>query len=310
MPPNMSVLAPLPAQREPLEIVSSWDLEIPYQQFRAQHLVPSSLVTLLPEFPGITRIYVIANQKGGAGKTTTAMELAAAWVAMGYTVRVIDSDPQFSLSGWLKPIYPEDMDPRDRRELTDVFYGRCTLDEATYYTRFKNLYVVPCTADLALVELDSRVGKDNALRKAIAASQAPIDITIIDSPPALGKLSVNGLTAANQVFVPLKVGALDTKGLTDLHTTIRAVQDDTNPSLVVRAAFLTAWKRSEYARTVAERVRTDYPEAAVFTIRESIRAAEAPDHGMPVREFDPVGTTAADYDQAGRILLAPKEITA
>ncbi|MER5641893.1 ParA family protein [Kitasatospora sp. NPDC002227] len=310
MPPNLSTLVPLPGQRQGLEVVSAWDLTIPYQQFRPQHLIPPTLATQLPGKPAPHRVYVVINQKGGAGKTTTAMELAAVWVSLGYVVRVIDADHQASISSWLQPLYPEDLAPGDRRELTDVFYGRCTLDQATYYTRYENLYIVPSTGELALVDLDPRVGKDNALRKAIAASQAPIDITIIDSPPALGKLSVNGLTAAHQALVPLKVGALDTRGLTKLRDTIRAVQEDTNPELVVQAAFLTAWKKSEYARTVAERVRADYPEAACFTVRESVKTAEAPDHFKPVREFDPAGTTAADYDQVGRILLAPKEVTA
>ncbi|WP_404871051.1 ParA family protein (plasmid) [Kitasatospora griseola] len=311
MPPDLSVLTALPPQRrEPLEVVSAWDLTIPYQQFRAQHLVPPTLVTLLPERPATRRVYVVVNQKGGAGKTTTAMELAAVWVSMGYTVRVIDSDHQASLSGWLQPLYPEDVAPKDRRELTDVFYGRCSLDEATYYTRYQNLYVVPSTEELALVDLDPRVGKDTALRRAIAASQAPIDIDIIDAPPALGKLSINGLTAADHALVPLKVGELDVRGLGKLHATIRAVQEETNPGLVVRAAFLTAWKRSEYAREVAERVRADYPEAAVFTIRESVKASAAPKNFEPVRLYEPAGTTAADYDQAGRLLLQPKEITA
>ncbi|MEV7602955.1 AAA family ATPase [Kitasatospora sp. NPDC089797] len=311
MPPDLSVLTALPApRREPLKVVSAWDLTVPYQEFRAQHLVPPTLETVLPDRLTAHRTYVVVNQKGGAGKTTTAMELAAVWTAMGYTVRVIDLDHQASLSSWLEPIYPEDVAPKDRRELTDVFYGRCPLDEATYYTRYQNLYVVPSTEELALVDLDPRVGKDTALRKAIAASQAPIDITIIDAPPALGKLSVNGLTAADEALVPLKVGALDERGLAKLHRTIRAVQDETNPHLAVRATFLTAWKRSEYAREVAERVRSDYPEAAVFTIRESVKAAEAPKHCEPVRLFEPTGTTAADYDQAGRVLLQPKEVTA
>ncbi|WBP92213.1 ParA family protein [Kitasatospora cathayae] len=311
MPPDLSVLTALPVQRrEPLKVVSAWDLTIPYQEFRAQHLMPPALAAQLPDRPTRHRTYIVVNQKGGAGKTTTTMELAAVWTAMGYTVRVIDSDHQASLSGWLQPLYPEDVAPKDRRELTDVFYGRCSLDEATYYTRYQNLYVVPSTEELALVDLDPRVGKDTALRKAIAASQAPIDITIIDAPPALGKLSVNGLTAADEALVPLKVGALDERGLGKLHRTIRAVQEETNPGLVVRATFLTAWKRSEYAREVAERVRADYPEAAVFTIRESVKAAEAPKHFEPVRLFEPTGTTAADYDQAGRMLLHPKEDTA
>lgn len=313
MPPNLSVLTALPGQRrEQLEVVNAWDLTIPYQQFRAQHLVPPTLVTVLPEKLTVHRTYVVVNQKGGAGKTTTAMELAATWVAMGYTVRLICADPQdASLSGaWLKALYPEGVAERDRRELADVFYGRCALDDATYYTRFQNLYLVPSTQDLGLVEFDARVGRDNALRKAIAASNAPIDITIIDSPPSLGKLSINGLTAADEVLVPLKVGALDKKGFTSLHTTIRAIQEDSNPGLAVRAAFMTAWDKSEYAREIAERVRTDYPEAAIFTIRRAVKAAQAPDHGVPIRVFEPDSTTAADYDQAGRILLQPKEITA
>ncbi|TLQ38962.1 ParA family protein [Streptomyces marianii] len=321
----MTVLEPLGGLTDPLDVVREWrvdellgaaDLDAALEQLdynrdlRAQIYVPPSLGEFPAAFAGEHRVYVCVNQKGGAGKTTTSVELACAWVAMGYTVRLIDADPQdASLSAWLTPVYG-DTPEGERFDLTDVMFNRRSLDEATYYTNIQGLYIVPSGETLGQVEYDPKAGRDGSLRGAIRKSKAPVDITIIDAPPALGKLSINGLIAADEVIVPLKVGALDKKALKELHDTIRAVQDDANPDLFVRAAVMTAWDKSKFAGKVAAQLRTDYPEAIVAPVRRSVKAAEAPDHGVPVRVFHPAAKATGDYDQLARTLLPAKGATA
>ncbi|MFJ7137990.1 AAA family ATPase [Streptomyces fungicidicus] len=200
----MTVLGPLPETADRLDVVSKWRIDdlidvvgrekevveaalakLDYNRdLRAQLFVPPEL-TVPATFTG-HRTYVCVNQKGGAGKTTTAVELAAAWVAMGYTVRVIDADPQeASLSGeWLLPRF-DGIAENERHTLNDVLFGRQPLDETTYETSVQGLYIVPSGDDLGTVEYDPRAARDGSLRTAIRKSKAPVDITIIDAPPAL-----------------------------------------------------------------------------------------------------------------------------
>jgi chromosome partitioning protein len=298
--------APLPALPGPpgdqLEIVSALDEETPYQSWRPELYVP-------PTFrPSQTPVaYVVVNQKGGAGKTTTTVELAAAWAARGRRVRVIDADHQeAALSLWLLPQYTEGA---ARHSLRSVFFDEATLAQATYPTRFEGIDVVPSGMDLQRVEYERPIGAESALAQALAdeAQQAggrsPYDVTLIDAAPSLGLVTVAALTAARKAFVPVKVGGLDLKAMASLHKTIRKVQSKTNPKLDVGAVFLTAWDKSDFARQLAAQVSRDYPEAAVIPVRRSIRAAEAPLAEEPVRVYAPKSTTASDYDQAADVLL-------
>ncbi|MGK4578430.1 ParA family protein [Kitasatospora sp. HPMI-4] len=324
-------LKPLPESTDVLDVVRDWRIDelcpllteeleaeleaaldgLDYgRDLRARIFVPPGLVAPAVLPGGDHLVFVCVNQKGGAGKTTSALELACALVAMGYTVRLIDADPQLAaLSAWLLPNF-DGIRPEERYTLTDVLFGRQPLDEATYSTTIEGLYLVPSGDNLSTVEYDPKAGRDGSLRAAIRKSKAPIDITIIDAPPALGKLSINGLIAANKVIVPLKVGALDKKALVELHHTIRAVQEDANPQLQVAAAVMTAWDKSRYAAKVAAQLRRDYPEAIIAPARRSVRAAEAPEKHLPVRVFAPDATTVYDYDQLARLLLPAKGATA
>ncbi|MFD6725743.1 ParA family protein [Streptomyces anthocyanicus] len=285
-----------------LEVVSAWDDATPYQSWRPQALVPASFRPAEP-----SRVFAVVNQKGGAGKTTTTVELAAAWAAQGLRVRVIDADDQeAALSEWLLPQYPEGA---ARHSLRSVFFDECTLLEATYPTLFEGIDIVPSSLDLKRVEYDRPIGAEMALATALRqeteahGGRSPYDVTLIDGAPSLGLVTVAALTASDQVLVPLAVGGLDLKAMASLDRTITHVRAKTNPKLEVGAVFLTAWDRSGFARQLASRVTEDYPEAPLFPIRRSVRAAEAPIAEQPVRAWAPESTAVADYAQAAGILL-------
>ena len=296
----MPALSSPPGDR--LEIVSVWDDDTAYQSWRPQILVPATFQHHAP-----TRVFVVVNQKGGAGKTTTVVELAAAWAAQGLRVRVIDADHQeAALSVWLLPQFPEGA---PRHSLRSVFFDECSLLEATYPTLFENIDIVPSTVDLARVEYERPIGAEMALASALAreAEQhggAPYDVTLIDCAPSLSLVTVAALSAGDDALVPLGVGGLDMKAMASLHRTIGTVQEKNNPKLDVRAVFLTAWDKSGFARQLASKVSEDYPEAAIVPVRRSVRAAEAPIAEQPVRLYAPESTAAADYAQGAGIILA------
>jgi chromosome partitioning protein len=299
---------PLPGSSERLEVVTAWNADTPYQAWRPQILVPP---TFRPSSPA--RVFVVVNQKGGAGKTTTTVELAAAWAAAGFRVRVIDADHQeAALSVWLLPQHPAE---GPRHSLRSVFFDECTLAEATYPTRFEGIDVVPSDVDLSRVEYERPIGAEQALAAAFAqeaedaSGRSPYDVTLIDGAPSLGMVTVAALTGADEALVPIKVGGLDMKAMAALHRTIRSVQRKTNPKLRVGAVFLTAWDKSAFARDLAAKVSEDYPEAAVVPIRRSVRAAEAPLAEEPVRLYAPDSAPAGDYDQAAGVIL-PREAAA
>lgn len=307
----MPAVASGPGDR--LEVVSSWNAETPYQAWRPQILVPSAFRPA--QSP---RVYAVVNQKGGAGKTTTTVELAAAWAAAGLTTRVIDADDQeAALSQWLLAQFPETarkvvQDPTEDEALPtlrSVFYRKASLAEATYPTLFENIDIVPSDITLKQVEYKRPLAPETALVRALQAEAEQhgrllYDVTLIDAAPSLGLVTVAALAAADEVLVPLSIGGLDLKAMAALDHTINEVRETLNPKLDVGGVFLTAWDKSGFARDVAAKVAEDYPEAPVFPIRRSVRAAEAPIAEKPVRVWAPEATPVSDYAQAAGILLA------
>lgn len=295
----MPALSSPPGDR--LEVVSVWNDAVPYQSWRPQILVPA---TFRPRTP--SRVFAVVNQKGGAGKTTTTVELAAAWAAAGLRVRVIDADHQeAALSAWLLPQYPED---GPRHSLRSVFFDECTLLEATYPTLFEGIDIVPSGLDLVRVEYERPIGAETALAAALAREAeengGPVyDVTLLDCAPSLSLVTVAALSAGDEALVPLGVGGLDMKAMASLHRTIRAVQQKTNQKLDVGAVFLTAWDKSGFARQLASQVSQDYPDAVIVPVRRSVRAAEAPIAEQPVRLYAPESTAAADYEQGAGLIL-------
>ncbi|AWZ07412.1 MULTISPECIES: ParA family protein [unclassified Streptomyces] len=281
----------------------------PANKLQPRILLPASFTAPSMIAPGEHRVFIVFNRKGGAGKTTTTLELACAWAAMGYTVRIIDADPQDAgLTGWLQPVYPEGLSASNRLTLKHVMYGEAGLDDATYYTRYKNIYIVPSYEDCAVVEYDPAVSGERVLRRAIKRSEAPVDITIVDCPPKVGKLSTFTLAIGGEVLVPNQVSGLDAMSNDSLRRTIADAQEEYD--VQVRAAVLTAWGKTKIAQHVGNEMAEHYPGALVCPIRRSVDATTAPDEKMSIREYNRRATTTRDFDQLGHMLVAPRGATA
>lgn len=234
------------------------------------------------------RILVIANQKGGVGKTTTAINLGTALAAVGEKVLLVDLDPQGNASTGLGV-------PRSERNLTsyDVLTGNALLSEAIVPTRIPGLSLVPSTQDLsgAEPELMDQPRRNFRLRDAFesfVASTPDISYVLIDCPPALTLLTINAMTAADAAVVPLVCEFFPLEGLSQLVNTIQLVRDNLNPNLEIQGVVLTMFdKRNSLTEQVAADVRAHFGDKVYQTvIPRNVRLSEAPSHGLPALIYD------------------------
>ncbi len=234
-------------------------------------------------------IYAVANQKGGVGKTTTAINLAATLAQAGEHVLLIDIDPQANATTGLGHRPPAE-DPT----MFEVLLGEASLREVTRDTVVPGLSLAPSSrelagADVLLAELDRRESRlHDALHSVLAASDA-FGFVFIDCPPSLGLLTVNALVAAQEVIVPVQTEYYALEGLAQLLETVDAVRNRLNPGLLVGGIVLTmADLRTNLAREVEAEVRSHFPELTYTTVvPRNVRLAEAPSHGLPVSMLDP-----------------------
>jgi chromosome partitioning protein len=210
-------------------------------------------------------------------------------------VRLIDCDPQEgSASDWLRT-------PARQATLVDVFLQGIPLDQVTYSTGVDGLVIVPSDLTLAQVEYAGPAGAETALGAAIAMSYQ-YDVTLIDCTPSLGLLTIAALGAATDAIIPLRAGGLDISAVMSLNRTIRQVREKINDQLRVRAVLLTAVQRSNLIRVIFAQLAQDYPDSIIAPIRHSVRAAEAPLVGRPIREHAPESTAASDYGQVAPLI--------
>ena len=247
-------------------------------------------------------IYAIANQKGGVGKTTTAVNVAACIAEAGYETLLVDIDPQANATVGLG--VAKDRAP----SVYDVLGGSAGFDDAIVATAIPNLALLPSHPDLAAanVELPREPGSEVRLREALARVRERFAFTLLDCPPSLGPLTVNALVAADRVIVPVQTEYFALEGLAGLLDTLGLIQRQLNPRLAVAGMLLTMHDgRTRLARDVEREVREHFPTLVFDTvIPRNVRIGEAPSFGRPVIHHDPQSTGAEAYFELAKEVAA------
>jgi chromosome partitioning protein len=252
------------------------------------------------------RTLAIANQKGGVGKTTTAINLGTALAATGKQVLIFDTDPQGNASTGI------DIHPGDSAITSyEVLTGMELFAKAIMPTKVPNLYIIPADANLSGIEseLMSAERAQFRLRDAVARFRSDgaqhIDYMLIDCPPSLNVLTVNALTAADAVLVPLQTEYFALEGLAQLVSTINAVKANLNPALEIQGVVLTMYdRRTTLSEQVATEVRKHFPDKVYETvIPRNVRISEAPSHGLPAIIYDQNATGSKAYIQLAKEMI-------
>jgi chromosome partitioning protein len=254
---------------------------------------PQPFVRALP------RVVAVANQKGGVGKTTTAVNVGAALAQLGYRVLVVDLDPQGNATTGLG-INPRHLDS----SIYDVIMRETPLEDCIEPTSLRNLFVAPATINLAgaEIELVPAFSRELKLRRAVEAVLDDFDFVMIDCPPSLGLLTVNGLGAASEVLVPIQCEYYALEGLGQLLRNVSLVQGHINPRLEVSAIVLTMYDaRTKLAEQVAREVREHFGAKVCRNIvPRTVRLSEAPSFGQPIVVFDPTSRGAIAYREIAK----------
>ncbi|RLT35859.1 MAG: ParA family protein [Chloroflexi bacterium] len=246
-------------------------------------------------------VFAVVNQKGGVGKTTTAVSLGAALAGRGQRTLLIDADPQANATTALGQRQGE------AGGLYEALVDERSLDAAIVGTSVVGLWLVPTTPHLAgaEVELVSVMAREFRMKRILDPLRDRFDIILIDCPPSLGLLTVNALAAADEVIIPVQCEYLALEGLGHLSHTIRLVQANLNPALHIRGIVLTMFDgRTNLARQVEEEVRRHFDNTFRAVIPRSVRLSEAPSHGEPIQVYDPRSPGAQAYDELADELLA------
>lgn len=245
---------------------------------------------------------VIANQKGGVGKTTTTVNLSASLALAEKDILVIDTDPQGNLSSGLG-INRDEI----QKSLYDVYVGRLPIEETIHETVVPHLHIIPSTIDLLGVEVElvQRDGRERILLEAISGIKDRYRYIFIDCPPSLGLLTLNGLVAADSIIVPVQCEYYSLEGLGLLSRTLKLVRGSFNPSLDIEGILLTMFdSRNTLSAQVAEEVRKFFREKVYTTlIPRNVTLGEAPSHGKPAILYDARSKGAQSYLSLAKEIL-------
>ena len=251
----------------------------------------------------MAKTIAVANQKGGVGKTTTAVNLAAIIATSGFRVLLVDADPQGNATSGIGI-------PRGsfRRSLYHAIVLGEPLQDLILKTSIPSLFVVPANRDLAgaeieLVEIDHREGR---LRQALESVESDFDYFIIDCPPSLSLLTLNALTAAKSLLVPIQCEYYALEGVTELFDTLARIRRLHNPTLTIEGLLLTMYdERTNLSAAVAADLRDFYGQQVFSSvIPRNVRLAEAPSYGKPIITYDPHSKGAEAYSQLAREIIS------
>jgi chromosome partitioning protein len=249
---------------------------------------------------GQAKVIAFANQKGGVAKTTTTLNLAAAFAERGHRVLCVDMDPQGNLT-MSQGIDPDTLD----QSMSDVLVHDLSIREVI---RRREIDVACASIDLAGAEIamSTKIGRERSLTKALRAVEEDYDWVFVDTPPSLGLLTVNALTAAHQVIVPVQCEYLSMRGLIQLQNTLAMIQENLNPDVDIAGILPTMVDtRTLHAKEAIEILEENFGDQVFGArIRKTVRFAEAPVKGMSVLKYDPNGTAADAYRQLAKEVLS------
>lgn len=249
------------------------------------------------------KIIAIANQKGGVGKTTTAINLAASLAVLEKKVLIIDADPQANTTSGLN-FYP---DSDEQRTLYEVMIGKLGVGDVLIQTEMANLQMIPSHINLvgAEIEMLDAENRESLMKNALAPIKNDYDYIIIDCSPSLGLITVNSLTAADSVMIPVQPEFFALEGLGKLLQTIRLVQNGVNPDLTIEGFVVTMFNgRTKVHTQVVNELREHFKDMVFDTIiQRTIRLSEAPSHGKPIILYDVMSAGTTNYMNLAKEVL-------